>query len=80
MALCGLHHWTFDEGLLSITDTYRICISPLTTKMQGSQEALASFSDQPVIVPKEKKIWPSKQALRWHRENIYRNHSHPRLF
>lgn len=76
MALCGLHHWSFDQGLISVASDYRILASPLVSK---EQENRLLISEQVILLPEDNILKPAKQALSWHRENVFRAELPPRL-
>lgn len=72
MALCGLHHWTFDQGLITVTQAYRITVSPTLSGDEAGAEALLSLAGAAVKLPLDQFLWPAKEALRWHGRNIFR--------
>ncbi|MDP9472713.1 MAG: HNH endonuclease [Chloroflexota bacterium] len=71
VALCGLHHWTFDHGLAGITTEFRVRVSSLVTETPGA-EALRSLSDQDIHRPTDEVFWPAFDALAWHLEHVFR--------
>jgi putative restriction endonuclease len=76
MALCGLHHWSFDQGLIGVAPNYQVLVSPI---VPGDQETMLSIGEQELYLPKDDLLKPAKQALNWHRENIFRVEAPPRL-
>jgi putative restriction endonuclease len=78
MALCRLHHWIFDQGLVSVSSRYQIQVSPLVEPEPGA-EPVHKLHEQPVVLPKEQQLWPAKQALAWHRKNVFREDTPARL-
>jgi len=79
MALCGLHHWTFDQGLVSVTPDYRIQVSPAVPPDEQGTEPILLLAEQALRLPVKHTLWPAKKALRWHRENIFCAEAPPRL-
>jgi putative restriction endonuclease len=79
LALCGLHHWTFDQGLVSVTPDYRVEVSPVVPTNGKGVEPLLSLAERQLHLPAERALWPAKNALKWHRENIFRAEVPPRL-
>lgn len=79
MSLCGLHHWTFDQGLVSGTPDYRIQVSPVIPADEEGAEPILFLAEQELHLPAERTLWPAKKALKWHRENIFRTEAPPRL-
>lgn len=54
IALCGLHHWAFDTGVVAISDKqYTIKVSPVipTPPDDPRTAALWSLADQPILLP-----------------------------
>jgi putative restriction endonuclease len=69
MSLCGLHHWSFDQGLLGIASDYAVLTSPLVPETQ--KPALLA-SERRLYLPKDDLLKPAQQALNWHRQHIFR--------
>lgn len=79
MALCGLHHWSFDEGIISIASDYRILVSPIVYQDQEQAEPILALADKSLHLPKEQPLRPAKRALKWHREIVFRDALPPQL-
>jgi putative restriction endonuclease len=79
MALCGLHHWTFDRGLLGVTPDYRIQVSPVVPADERGAEPILLLAGRKLHLPAERTFCPAKRALKWHREHIFRAEAPPRL-
>jgi putative restriction endonuclease len=78
MALCGLHHWTFDQGILGVTPDYRIHVSPAVPADEQGAEPIVRLEGDELHLPAEHSLRPAKRALRWHRENVFRSEAPPR--
>lgn len=72
MALCGLHHWSFDQGIIGITSNYQILVSPIVREEQNHSEPIGALADQQIHLPYDQLLMPAKQALAWHQQNIFR--------
>ncbi len=72
ISLCGLHHWIFDQGLLTITPAYQIQISRLVDEHPAANQALLLFARQSIQLPKQPQLYPDQTALDWHNKHIYR--------
>ncbi len=72
MALCRLCHWTFDEGLLSVSSSYEVITSPQLAADQNVPGHLLTLSDRGIIGPIEQPLWPDLNALSWHRQHVFR--------
>ncbi len=73
MALCGLHHWAFDKGLIGVTNEYHIVISPVIPDDEGPSKPLWELHEQVIYLPDDGTLYPAKQALQWHYKNVYRD-------
>ena len=69
IALCKLHHWAFDKGILGIDDEARICIADAFVAQQSGGLPLESLVNQSLAVQPRKAI--AKRFLDWHRNNVY---------
>lgn len=63
LALCHNHHWAFDRGGFSITDDYKLLVSP---KMTGTPDFVSAGSS--IHLPASPKCYPDPAALAWHRK------------
>jgi putative restriction endonuclease len=71
LSLCPLHHWTFDKGLFSIDDNYKMIVSANFEESGNEAFLLRSLRAKEIYLPKEKPFRPSLTMLRWHRENTF---------
>ena len=72
MALCRLCHWTFDEGLVTVSSEYRIITSSLLTTARNVPGHLLTLTNRGIIGPVEQAFWPDLDALSWHHQNVFR--------
>ncbi|MBX0330251.1 HNH endonuclease [Oscillochloris sp. ZM17-4] len=72
MALCGLHHWVFDQGLIAVTPAYTLQVSPILRLDAQRAEAILALDGREIVMPRERALWPARAALRWHMSSIYR--------
>ena len=72
LALCGLHHWTFDQGLIGITPDYTITISPILTLQKQHAAPVVALAGGRLYRPTDPILWPAPVALRWHLNNVFR--------
>ena len=79
MALCGLHHWTFDQGLAAVAPDYQILVSPVVPPEQSGARPVRSLAGRELFKPDDRILWPAQSALSWHRKNIFRAEAPPRL-
>lgn len=79
VALCHLHHWAFDVGWFTLLDDYKIQLSskaknlPNNFGRMGKYEIIHSILSQerPILLPDRTEIYPHKNSIQWHRENIF---------
>lgn len=71
LALCRLCHWTFDEGLLSLSAVYVILASPQLTGNGNVPAHLGALVGRLLVGPIEAVWRPDVEAVRWHRERVF---------
>lgn len=69
MALTGTFHWLFDRGLVTVSDDYRILLSP-----QGVPDDLDRLivPDRRLMLPQDESQRPHPTYLSWHREHRFK--------
>lgn len=72
LALCGVHHWAFDQGLLGVSKNYVIAVSPIVAHQGEVAAPIYGLADRQLVLPREKSLLPAKKALEWHYENTFR--------
>ncbi|HEU5012175.1 MAG TPA: HNH endonuclease [Roseiflexaceae bacterium] len=79
LALCGLHHWAFDQGLITVTPAHEVAVSS-TVPDDAATAPIRALAGRSIQKPSEKYVWPAREALRWHNKNIFRADILRRLF
>jgi putative restriction endonuclease len=79
LALCGVHHWALDEGLIAVDQDYAILASPLLRREDGGNQLLLSLSGRHIGLPAQQTYWPARSALSWHQRNLFRSTTPPHL-
>jgi putative restriction endonuclease len=70
IALCKLHHWAFDKGILGINEANHICIADAFVTQQDGGLPLESLVNRCLAVqPRNKPV--GSRFLEWHRNNVY---------
>ena len=72
ISLCKLHHWVFDKGLISLSTTYQILVSPLMSNRRPTEWMLTELQDKSILLPEHNQLHPAQDALAWHREKVLR--------
>ena len=70
ISLCKLHHWSFDKGLLSLSKTYQVLVSPLMSDQRPTEWLLTELQDKSILLPEHDQLYPAPDALAWHREEM----------
>ena len=71
LALCGLHHWTFDEGMVAVTPSYTVKVSPAVSDDEGSL-VLRELAGNDLRLPPDPNLAPAIDALAWHTDHVFR--------
>lgn len=71
MALCKTCHWNFDEGLLAVSQTYRILLSKQLSVNENMPGYLPQIADKLLQGPSERVLWPDKDNLDWHLRHTF---------
>lgn len=72
LSLCRTHHWAFDAGLFTVTDSYHVHLSPVTTQADTRNFSLLDMNGRPILLPGHESVRPHRDALEWHREHKLR--------
>jgi putative restriction endonuclease len=72
MAMCGLCHWTFDQGLLSVSVRYLALLSGELRISQNVPGHLLTLESRSIIGPAEQDLWPHLEAFDGHRLSVFR--------
>jgi putative restriction endonuclease len=75
LALCGVHHWSFDRGLISVDEQNRVLVSRLVSRDDPRAELLVRFGRASLRQPSEANLRPADEAFAWHRANVFRGSS-----
>ncbi len=80
LALCGLHHWAFDNGLITVTPAHQVAISTTVPNDDNATAPLRALAGRTIQKPSDTYLWPASIALKWHNKNIFRTDFLRRLF
>ena len=72
MALCRMCHWTFDEGLLGVSQRYQVVASRQLNILDNLPGYLTNLEGRGIVGPSRRPFWPDTESLRWHHENVFR--------
>lgn len=69
LALTGTAHWLFDRGLLTVDESFRVCVA--AKHLPAGLESLITHG-QKIRLPSHEHQWPHANFLRWHREHRFK--------
>ncbi len=72
LALCAIHHKTFDYGAFTIDDEQTVLISDRINGSQRTEEVLHAFHGTKIRDPQRPEHRPAKEALQWHRRQVFK--------
>ena len=74
ICLCGIHHWAFDEGVLSVhSKDLTVIAASYLKQLSGdeSAESVLGFHGKRIRSVADDEYAPSVEALGWHNENVF---------
>lgn len=78
LALCRLHHWAFDVGWFTLLENYEVQISSKAGSLPNDFGKFGGYgfftpilSQSKIRLPSRVEIYPHKNAINWHRNNIF---------
>lgn len=71
MALCRLCHWAFDGGVMSVDDDYAVMASRQLITRPNAPGYLMTLAGREIIRPSDQKLWPARENLAWHRNEVF---------
>ena len=72
ISLCKLHHWAFDRGLISLSETHQVFVSPLVVEQGPMEWRLTKLRGNSIMLPEHDQLYPAQEALAWHRAEVLR--------
>lgn len=73
MALCKLCHWAFDEGMLGVSQDYRVVASRQIGLDPNVPGILQTLPGRNILFPIENELWPAQEYLAQHRREFRLN-------
>lgn len=70
IALCALHHKSFDLGAISIDSDYRLILSQ---GLVGHESYFHAYHEKMIQMPNSRASQPAKKYLDWHRTQVFRS-------
>ena len=70
LALCPLHHWAFDQGMLAVTSSFTVRIHPYAGQLPADS-GFRALNGRSLKIPDDRRMHPALIALEWHLRNVY---------
>lgn len=71
LSLCRRHHWAFDSGLFTLTDSKAVQLSPAVVRAERRRFDLEEYEGQSLVGPSSDVCRPAEEALHWHQKKIF---------
>jgi putative restriction endonuclease len=77
LALCSLHHKTFDLGAFTILDEMELAVSDEASGTEAFERQLMAFHGRWIRQPVHSEESPDLNSLAWHRGEVFRGKPRP---
>jgi len=71
IALSRTAHWAFDQGMFTISDQYEIVVHHKAKHAKINNFPILDLHGQQIIKPEDDAFWPHKDAIEWHKTEIF---------
>lgn len=71
LSLCKNHHWAFDRGWFAVDDRYQIIVASDLQEDSPHHRLMKEFHGELILLPNSEQYYPRKDALQWHRKNVF---------
>ena len=71
LSLCKNHHWAFDRGWFAVDDRYQIIVASDLQEDSPYPRLMREFHGEQILLPSLEQYYPRKDALQWHRKNVF---------
>ena len=71
IALSRTAHWAFDQGMFTISDQHEIIVHPKAKHAKINKFQIIDLHGQPINKPEDDAFWPHKDALEWHKTEVF---------
>lgn len=72
LSLCRRHHWAFDNGLFTVTDSSEIKVSVFVLQAERRRFDLEEYEGESLVPPAHEICSPHEEALHWHQRKKFR--------
>lgn len=71
IALSHTAHWAFDQGMFTLSDQYEIIVHPKARHARINKFSIIDLQGQPINKPDDDAFWPHKEAIDWHKAEVF---------
>lgn len=71
IALSRTAHWAFDQGMFTLSNQYEIIVHPKARHAKVHRFSILDLHGQPINKPEDDAFWPHKDALEWHKAEVF---------
>lgn len=64
-------HTLFDKGYVAVDETYKFVVSDRLREEFENGREYYKFQGKEILLPEQTRLAPSRDAIRWHLDNIY---------
>lgn len=64
-------HTLFDTGYVAVDEDYRFVVSPRLREDFENGREYQKFHGKAILLPGQRQMAPSMDAIRWHLDNVY---------
>jgi putative restriction endonuclease len=72
LALCRLCHWSFDEGLMSVSRNYEVLVSKRVRTDRNMPGHIMTLEKRPIFRPEDEVCWPATENIAWHQKHTFK--------
>jgi len=72
LSFCRRHHWAFNMGLFTITDSKTVKVSPAVLRAERRRFDLEEYDGESLVGPASETCRPAEEALHWHQQKKFR--------
>lgn len=71
VSLCKLHHWAFDQGLISFSNSHRVVTSKELSEEKPTEGMLTKLRRKRIQLPDRVQHYPAQAVVTWHRKHVF---------
>lgn len=72
LSLCKNHHWAFDRGWFGVSDDFTLLVQNDLREDAPNCKPMQQFEGDRIHLPTQQHYYPRLEALRWHRQHVFR--------